>query len=812
MKIKSLILVTFLLGTASLARAYNHKWLGAASGSWGIGQNWTNNFPNPTENRAMRLFFPSFSSEFNTIQDVDGLVVDSMDVSGPYHFNGGPGATLGVRDTNGLSGASVSLSLDDGPTFESDLTVILTMPVGVWAQGTAHPTAVSGYFNGPVAGPGEFHQYGTGRLEFGGSQANTYTGLTWVHSGNLQLNKTGAVAIRGGLVVGVEGGSQYSSKVVFLQGNQLANTSQVTVHGNGLLDLDDHSQTIAGLTMTGGRVSTGSGALSLQGNVAVNSPDEQAVIEGRLALGFVPRTFTVQNLYSNECLHVMARISGDSAATVIKDGPGTFILSGTNSYNGATLIQQGTLVARGTNPLGSAVNGTVVSDGATLHLENTDLGDEPITVAGEGVDQFAALFVYGDTTGSGAVTLPAQAKVAIYPYHTLTLNGPISGPGGLNVTLGGRLALGGNTANTYTGTTTVNGFTTLELRKQLLIIGGGVGLPAIAGPLEIGAGNVRLFHNNGIGDTVPVTLTDDDSLLEINGQTDTIGSLAGPAGQVLLGNGELAIGGNGNSTATAAAISGAGGRLRKIGPVTLTLLGTNTHTGTTTVDGGTLAVNGTQITSAVIVKTNATLGGFGTVGTISSLGGTVAPGVGPGRLNSKGVAFDSASVFRVEINGQFAGVSYDQLTVAGVVHLSGCALDIDLGFAGAAGNQYTIIANDGADAIIGSFAGKPQGTTFASGGATFQINYQGGDGNDVVLTQVSASAQDFAPKLAIEKSVPGQVRLLWTTNAAGFQLEAAPALSAAWSPVPGAPAVVLDRYAVDIPATTNAAYFRLLKQ
>ena len=207
MKIKSLILVTFLLGTASLARAYNHKWLGAASGSWGIGQNWTNNFPNPTENRAMRLFFPSFSSEFNTIQDVDGLVVDSMDVSGPYHFNGGPGATLGVRDTNGLSGASVSLSLDDGPTFESDLTVILTMPVGVWAQGTAHPTAVSGYFNGPVAGPGEFHQYGTGRLEFGGSQANTYTGLTWVHSGNLQLNKTGAVAIRGGLVVGVEGGA-----------------------------------------------------------------------------------------------------------------------------------------------------------------------------------------------------------------------------------------------------------------------------------------------------------------------------------------------------------------------------------------------------------------------------------------------------------------------------------------------------------------------------------------------------------------------------------------------------------------------------
>ena len=61
MKTKSIFLLTLALGVALTARAYNHKWTGAASDAWSNGQNWTNNFPNPTEFRAMRLFFPSMS-------------------------------------------------------------------------------------------------------------------------------------------------------------------------------------------------------------------------------------------------------------------------------------------------------------------------------------------------------------------------------------------------------------------------------------------------------------------------------------------------------------------------------------------------------------------------------------------------------------------------------------------------------------------------------------------------------------------------------------------------------------------------------
>jgi autotransporter-associated beta strand protein len=808
MNIKSIILLTAALGAASVAHAYNHKWLGTASGAWGNGQNWTNNFPNPTENRAMRLFFPSLSSEFNTIQDVDGLVVDYMDVSGPYRF-GGPGATLGFRDTNGLSSASVSLSLDDGPTFESDLTIILTMPVGVWAQQTGVQNAVAGYFNGRIIGPGEFHQYGGGRLEFGGSQANTYTGVTWIHEGDLNLNKTGAVAIPGDLIVGSGFGNAFQDRVSFLQANQLATDAAVTLHPDGWLDLNNHSQTIRSLTMTGGRISTGAGQLTLGGNVTSHSADTQAIVEGRLGLGFVPRTFTTTG-YTNQCLHVMGRIAGDSGASLIKRGSGSLILSGTNAYHGATLIQEGTVVVRGTQPLGSAVQGTVVSDGATLHLEFADLGDEPLTIEGTGVDDFAALFAVGLSAANGPVTLPAQARVLIFPGHLLTMNGVLSGPGGMTVSLGGTLAMGGDSANTYTGATTLNGGR-LELRKRFFLIGGSIGLTAIAGPLNISSGEVQWYFDNEISDTAPVTFTHANGVLDLDGHSDTIGSLAGLAGQVLLGNGELTVGGNANSTTTAARISGADGRLRKIGPGILTLTGTNTHTGATTVQGGALVINGTQAASAVIVKTNAILAGFGTVGTITSEGGIVSPGVGAGRLNSKGVAFDGNSALRMDINGQFAGVSYDQLNVAGAVHLSGSALEVSLGFAGAPGNQYVIIANDGADAVIGTFAGKPQGSTFSFGGAQFQIHYQGGDGNDVVLTQLTASTQDFAPVLAIEKSVPGQVRLLWTTNAVGFHLETAATLPAVWSAVPSAPSVMADRYAIAVPATTNAGFFRLTK-
>ncbi|MDU7807887.1 MAG: S8 family serine peptidase, partial [Serratia marcescens] len=82
-------------------------------------------------------------------------------------------------------------------------------------------------------------------------------------------------------------------------------------------------------------------------------------------------------------------------------------------------------------------------------------------------------------------------------------------------------------------------------------------------------------------------------------------------------------------------ISGHGG-LTKEGAGTLELTGTNTYAGPTLVNQGRLAVNG-SVTSAVSVQNGGTVGGSGTVGSLTARqGGTVAPGNSIGTLNVAG--------------------------------------------------------------------------------------------------------------------------------------------------------------------------------
>jgi hypothetical protein len=90
-----------------------------------------------------------------------------------------------------------------------------------------------------------------------------------------------------------------------------------------------------------------------------------------------------------------------------------------------------------------------------------------------------------------------------------------------------------------------------------------------------------------------------------------------------------------------------------------------------------------------------------------------------------------------------SSVAASRLDVTGTVNLGGASLvgSLKSGFlGGTAGTQYTIINNDGADAVVGTFAGLAQGATVNIGGKNFTISYIGGTGNDVVLTRSSDSA------------------------------------------------------------------------
>ena len=69
------------------------------------------------------------------------------------------------------------------------------------------------------------------------------------------------------------------------------------------------------------------------------------------------------------------------------------------------------------------------------------------------------------------------------------------------------------------------------------------------------------------------------------------------------------------------------------------------------------------------------------------------------------------SALVVQLNGSAAGTGYDQVVVTGSVALNGAALDATrlAGYLPAAGTEFTLIDNDEAEDVTGTFAGLAEG-------------------------------------------------------------------------------------------------------
>ncbi len=225
----------------------------------------------------------------------------------------------------------------------------------------------------------------------------------------------------------------------------------------------------------------------------------------------------------------------------------------------------------------------------------------------------------------GFVKKPAAVAVGLLiihalPLHAATIALNASDAGGatsFNTGLhwvGGAAPIGGNTYQTLTfllRTPTAN--TPVTFAGDSLQVGGTLRIKTIA---TVTVSNLVVSNNAAVELTQP------------NG--GTTGTLAGTMslnGTAILRAG-IAAGEANNSLTVSSTISGTGGFTTTGGFGTLTLTASNSHSGLTTVNGGTLLVNGTFANSPVNI-TAGTLGGSGFFLTpVTNTAGTLQPGTG----------------------------------------------------------------------------------------------------------------------------------------------------------------------------------------
>jgi autotransporter-associated beta strand protein len=364
---------------------------------------------------------------------------------------------------------------------------------------------------------------------------------------------------------------------------------------------------------------------------------------------------------------------GGNGYSLTKTGTGAVTLSGTNSYSGSTTVNGGELRLASAG----AINGTsaITVDSGRLSLDGgiTVGSGKSITINGSGGNFYGALQGNSGTNewaGDVVVGPAADTRIGVN-LGQLTVSGNISGGDAANGLIlrpnGSTLVISGS--NTYLGNTTIITLTTGSVKLD----GGNDRLPT---------GTKLVFGGGAVS-----------GILDLNGRNQTVAGLStsgtGSANEIKSATAATLTVNTADASVFSGKISGATA-LTKAGAESLTLSGNNTYTGTTTVDGGTLVINGNQSTALGNVSVNnagTRLKGTGTVGgdTTFNAGAIHSVGNSVGKQTfddgtSTNLTYAQGSIFEWELGatlkdsdtvGAVRGTDWDAVNVSGTLGTTG---------------------------------------------------------------------------------------------------------------------------------------------